>query len=322
MNYIIILNWKNYHETIKCIESVLTLKYEPFNVVICDNNSGDDSLQHIKVWLNERGYIKNYLLQESEITTSEFDRTPNSVFLIQNLENYGYAGGNNRGVIFALQDVDCEFVWILNNDTRVDDSALRSMVVKMRADANIGICGSLLIFDSARDKVQGVGGKFDKYFCISEHVYENREVEEILKIDDKDFVIDYVIGASMLVRRELFDKIGLMFEDYFLYYEEIDFCLRAHMQGYKIGVAKESFVYHKVGLSIGQGKSIFADYLSVKNRLIVSRRFYPKSYLFVWLSLSGVAFNRLRRKEWRKMSYIIKAFFWDAWIILFKYKAI
>ncbi|HDS5990867.1 glycosyltransferase family 2 protein, partial [Escherichia coli] len=121
--------------------------------------------------------------------------------------------------------------------------------------------------------------------------------------------IDYIIGASMFFSRECLETVGLMNEEYFLYYEELDICLRAKAKNFKLGICSESLVYHKIGASTDGGKSMMADLCSIKNRLVITERFYPQYYWTVWLSLFVVAFNRARRGEFNKMKRCLNVMF-------------
>ena len=99
--------------------------------------------------------------------------------------------------------------------------------------------------------------------------------------------MDYAVGASMLVTREFLSTVGLMSEEYFLYYEELDWALRAK-HGFVIGYARESLVYHKAGASIGSSnttsrRSLMSDYYLMRNRLVITRKFFPQYLLSVRL---------------------------------------
>ncbi|HAO3154756.1 TPA: glycosyltransferase family 2 protein, partial [Escherichia coli] len=134
-------------------------------------------------------------------------------------------------------------------------------------DKKIGICGSRLVYFSERDKLQGLGGVFNPLFCSSYHYKANENAT--IEFDDEVISnsIDYVIGASMLISAEALNDIGVLCEDYFLYYEEIDYCLRAKNLGYRIYCATESIVYHKEGASTQKG--ILSDYFWVRNRILI-----------------------------------------------------
>lgn len=327
MNYVVILNWRNIEDTQHCLNSLLMVNNPDLNIIICDNDSGDDSLGQIeqklalpevRVMLAGRDIVR--LNEDAIINAAVLTQGP-ALYLLQNKENYGYAGGNNRGIRLALLDDRCDYIWLLNNDTEVTSESYLPLLRKMQSDKTIGVCGSVLLLEDDRERLQGVGGKFNQKLCISSHVLDGETLQNFRKRDCRDLKIDYVIGASMLISADVLKTVGLLSEEYFLYYEEIDFCLRVKKHG-KISFAEDSFVFHKLGSTIKKSKGVLADYLSIKNRLIVAKKFYPKYYPIVWLSLVGVLFNRFKRAEFVKAKNVVKVMTWDAITILFKHKTV
>ncbi|WP_149540370.1 glycosyltransferase family 2 protein [Escherichia albertii] len=317
--YIVVLNWENALETIKCLSSLFALEYDNYRIVVCDNNSQDSSVAEIINWIENKN-INLQVLTEEDI--DDFDRLrDNKIYIIKNNKNYGYAGGNNVGIKFALNDKTIKYIWILNNDTTVSPTALYSLCKKMHNHPNLGICGSLLLHQNNKSIIQAAGGVFNKVFCTTKHLYENVQWLELSESEKEHLNPDYIVGASMFIDKKVFETEGLLFEDYFLYYEEIDFCLRVRDK-YKISVDFNSHVYHKLGDSIKKGKSELADYLSIRNRLIIARRFFPISFLTVWLSLFVVMFNRIKRMQFSRAFKVLKVIFIDSWEILLKYKTV
>lgn len=103
-----------------------------------------------------------------------------------------------------------------------------------------------------------------------------------------------------MFNRLCLQQVGLMCEDYFLYYEEIDICNRIRQNNLKVGIASKSIVYHKHGASTGKGKSDVADYYSVTNRLLLARKFYKENLIFVKISFVIIIINRLKRLEFKR----------------------
>lgn len=300
MVYIVVLNWNGWKDTIACLESLMLLNYENYKIVICDNKSTDGSLDKIKDWYkinkNNFPYLANADYQY--IDTIDFNIYTSSnnkgLYLIQTGSNLGYAGGNNVGIKFCLKQTDMRYVWILNNDTEVTEDSLSRMVEKLQYNKNNGICGSRLVYHHDKTKIQALGGVFNSWLCTSKHYASGMRATETF---DDDFVsqnIDYVVGASALVSKELLIDVGLMSEDYFLYYEEIDFALRAKQYGYSICVATDSIVYHKEGATIKKLSGL-SDYYFLKNRLVLYKKFFKKKLVLSWLSLFVSLFRRIIR---------------------------
>ncbi|ENJ8539763.1 MAG: glycosyltransferase family 2 protein [Clostridioides difficile] len=311
MIYIIIVNWNGIDDTLACLNSLLKLSYKDFSIVVCDNGSLDDSLEKLGEWHCSLGDIdkKKYIYERINVNeVGQYRKKDDScgIYVIDIKKNLGFSGGNNVGINFALSQGDMKYVWLLNNDTVVDKNSLSIMESAFDKNKNIGICGSRLVYFDDRDKIQGLGGVFYPVFCMAKH-YKAHERSD-MKFDD-DIVsknIDYIIGASMLISKSVLDDIGGLCEEYFLYYEEIDFCLRAKKNGYQIFVATDSIVYHKEGASTKkESKGAVSDYYFVRNRLLVAKKFYPKWYLTVYLSIFIALINRVKRKEYKKARNVI-----------------
>lgn len=294
MNYVIILNWNGADDTISCLKSLGGLRSDRFKVVVCDNKSTDDS------WDKLEGYAK---------TQSDLD-----LCLIQTGANYGFAGGNNFGLRLALSDPEMEFVWLLNNDTKVDDDALNALINHMMRNPDVGICGSTLLYMDKPDIIQAVGGVYNTWLGTSRHVLAHHRYSPSLCFSVDSTSFDYVVGASMFVRRSVLERVGLLAEEYFLYCEEVDWVTRMKrtMPELKLGYAPLSLVYHKEGASTGsherQGKaySYTADYFMICSRIKYAKKFFPCKRWIVQLSMLVVALKRIKRKQWRSATLALR----------------
>ena len=320
MVYIVVLNWNGWRDTIACVESLMSLDYAKYKIVICDNDSSDDSVEQLLAWYKSNKAKFDYLqgaefsFLEGEQITNYQSSSDKGLYLLQTGKNLGYAGGNNVGLRFALQQEDMAFSWILNNDTEVAVSSLTPLVRCCESDSSIAVCGSRMVYFDERSKQQGLGGIFNKYLATTHHIEEG--VDPSTTYDDIliSQQIDYVIGAAMFITKKACVDVGLLTEDYFLYFEELDYAIRVKNKGYNLQIASNSFVFHKEGATMKREVSDFSDFLQVKNRLKISKRFFAKYYLIVWLSLFGVFFNRLIRRDFRQAYRILH-------IILFRDKA-
>lgn len=279
--YIIVLNYNNYHDTIECLNTLFQLYYKKYRILLIDNASTDNSDEILREFIDSEN---NYNIE-----------------YIQSKKNGGYAAGNNIGIKYALQQDDLGYVWILNNDTLVEPNSLNRMLEIMINDKSIGICGSKLVYSWNRTRIQGYGGRYNKWLAISKHV---------TKIDDID-AIDYPIGASLLVSREFIEKVGLMNEEYFLFFEEMDWVLRGKKQGFKTTCASGAVVYHKEGASISgddrkENVSKLGDFYSIRNRIVFTKKFYPYCLPTVYGGLCIAIINRIRRKQFDRIGMIFK----------------
>lgn len=312
--WIILVNWNGWRDTLECLESLLLLDYPDFRIVICDNGSDDGSLERIAGWVGERG-----------VTLARFQREGGSavlcgdplITLIDIGENLGFAGGNNVGIRHALAR-GAAYCWLLNNDTVVEPDALSQLVARMRQDASVGICGSTLRLYHDRDRIQALGGGFYyRWLGVPWHYGRctrwNRSAGLQLRAEAR---MNYVEGASMLVSRDFLERVGLLNEEYFLYFEEADWALRGRGR-FALGYAAGSVVYHKVGGSIGTSsnpsrKSYVCDFYNVRNRILFARRHHPFTLPTVYLVLMVEVLLRVLCGRWDRAGMILGLMFGGA----------
>ncbi|MBT0653017.1 glycosyltransferase family 2 protein [Geomobilimonas luticola] len=329
--YIIVVNYNGWQDTVECLESVFRSDYSKYRVIVCDNGSTDNSLQQIEAWAEGRldftgsassnfnqfqfPPVKkplNFALYTQETAELGGDRGNDAqLVLIRCGKNLGFAGGNNVGFRYALARDDMDYAWLLNNDTVVRPDALSRMVDRLKASPGAGMCGATLLHYHAPQKVQALGGAlYCKWFALAWHLGRWRRWGNKVNREKVEHLTDYPVGASLMVSRRFLDDVGLMCEDYFLYFEEIDWVLRGKGR-YKIVYAPESIVYHKVGASIGTSsnpaqKSEVCDYYNARNRILFTRRFYPEALPTVYLVLLGTVFSRLLLGQWKRAGMIFK----------------
>ncbi len=295
--YIILVNWNGWRDTLECLESLLQLDYPDFRIVVCDNGSGDDSLNQIRNWAdNHTVSLVEYQRREAE-SGGRDDSNPLLTIISIN-ENLGFAGGNNVGIRYGMARGDIDYYWLLNNDTVVKPDALTHLVGRMKENPEIGICGSTICLYHNRSKIQALGGG---YYChwlgLPWHYGRFTHWNGTVDYQRAEARMNYVEGASMLVSRKFIEQIGLISEDYFLYFEEVDWAVRAKGR-FSLGYAPESIVYHKVGASIGTSsnpakKSLTCDYYNIRNRIRFTKQYHPAALPTVYLVLLLEALVRL-----------------------------
>lgn len=308
--YIIIVNWNGGQDTVECLESLFRLTYTSFTMVVCDNGSSDDSLAVIKRWAESR--CLDYGEYSSEEAEQDGKRDADfPLVVIRSTVNLGFAGGNNVGMRYALAKRDNAYVWLLNNDTVVEPDALTRLVERMEQQPSVGMCGSTIRLYHNPEKIQAQGGG---YYCrwIGLPWHYGRWGRKINQRRAEAWM-NYVEGASMLVSRQFLEEIGLMCEDYFLYFEEADWAIRAKGR-FQLAYAPQSVVYHKVGKSIGTSsnpakKSYTCDYFNIRNRILFTRRFYPAALPIIYLVLLGALLLRLFLGKWDRAVMILKLLF-------------
>lgn len=321
---IVILNYNGWSDTIECLESILKSDYNNFKIVLVDNDSTDGSILKIKEWAKGNLVVGNSFHPSFENLIFPFHPKPiniqpntvkfselghKSIILIQAYQNNGFSAGNNIGIVYSLEDSQCEFVWLLNNDTIVPPDCLKELVIHSSADSNLGLLGAKLVYYSKPEVIQALAGTINKNTGASTELGQGQNLEFRLQ---EDVPFDYIVGASMFAKRKFIEDVGLMCEDYFLYNEEPDWCLRALKKGWAYNVCYNSVVYHKQGSSTGNSSKIKSekiDLIGLKSRLIFMRKFYPNKMTLVYFSFLGVILNRVKRFQFKRIPKIIKLMF-------------
>jgi GT2 family glycosyltransferase len=242
--FVVVLNWRRAADTIRCVESVLRTSYQPVEIVVVDNASGDGSVARL---------------------TEAFPK----IAVIENSENLGYAGGNNAGIRYAL-DRGADYVLLLNNDAVVDRNLVRDLLAAAEGDRRIGIVGPKIYDYDVPTRIWFAGAVIDWETGESPHI----GLGEIDRGQYDDVVeVDRLTGCAMLVSRSVLDRVGLFDPDYFLYYEDVDLCVRAARAGYKSVCVRSAKVWHKESSSTGaRHGSDLHTYYHTRNRLIFLRK--------------------------------------------------
>lgn len=290
--WILLLNWRNAKDTFECLDSIdACIDHEIAGVVLCDNGSNDGSLEAFQKWLQDKTWpYTHYQYQAGEFIwqasiEQEQHRLP--LVLIDNQSNLGFAGGNNIGLQFIQTRLEYDFVYLLNNDTLIEANTVSSMVAQFEQNPKMGLCGSKVIYAHTPTKVQAYGGaRFNRYLgrAVNLGAMANRNVQE--DIEQVRAHLDYILGASTMISKSFLETVGGMEERYFLYYEEIDWAVRAKRAGFVLGYAPDSIVFHKEGASIGSsfektGRSPLSAHYMITSKLRFTAKFYPFLLPFV-----------------------------------------
>jgi len=329
--YIVLLNWNGWGDTIECLECLLRLQYPDYRVVVCDNGSEDGSIDRIRDWADGRLDVRvspgmdarclSFPPVGKPIPYFEYERAAAEaggrtgvdapLVLIRTGGNLGFAGGTNVGLRYGLAKGDLDYAWILNNDTASLPDSLGALVRRMEQDPGVGFCGSTILRYAAPGRIQALGGAaYNKWIGSNRHLGLSLKYPLVVDETEIEKRMRYVIGASMLVSRRLLGEIGLMCEDYFLYFEELDWATRAKGK-FSLAFASRSVVFHKEGGTIGtksdpMEKSFLSDYYSLRNRLVFTRKHHPVALPTVWLGLFVALARRLRRGQLDRAGMIVR----------------
>ncbi len=226
---IVIVNWNKKDYVINLLSSLQTIEYENYELIVIDNASSDDSVEAIK---------KEYL----------------NLKLIVNKENLGGTGGFNTGIKYALDQHTYDYIWLLDNDAEVEKRTLSELVKAMESDSDIGIAGSRIMDTEQRDITVEAGALIRRDTIGVNPLYRNsKEID--LKHNILD--VDYVAICSALVRVKSLEKVGLMDERYFIFWDDMDWGLEFKEAGYRVVAVINSLVYHP---AFTEKRGVLVDY--------------------------------------------------------------
>lgn len=261
---ILILNWNNLYDSLSCLESLLSLEYENYKIIFIDNGSTDGSFEGILEFLKEKGIP--FLVVENSYQyniNGYIDIT--KVFIIRNTDNFGYTGGFNTGLRFVLEFGRFDYIWILNNDTVVERSALNKLVdcfERQKAKGvKVGAAGTTLLYPNG--KLQAVCG------CRLVKVIGNSSF-----LTKKVQHLDYIVGASLFLDMDALKNVYLFDERFFLYWDDADYSIRLKKAGYELICCDDVIVYHKEGGTAGRIEKL-NDYYWVRNGLLFTWKHQP-----------------------------------------------
>jgi GT2 family glycosyltransferase len=230
--------------------------------------------------------------------------------LILSHENLGFAGGNNLGI----KEGAGKYFFLLNNDTEVDPDFIEPLVDLMESNPQIGIGSSKLVYYSQPDTLQfagstGINPYTGRGFAIGHGEKDDAKF-------DKSYKTLLAHGAAMMISRAAIEKVGMMAELFFLYYEETDFCERIKRAGFEIWYCGKSKVYHKESMSVGKESPMKVYYLT-RNRIVYTRRntkglqkLLALSFFYSFSFPKGI-FKYLLRKEFKLLASFWQGAIWN-----------
>ena len=244
--YVVILSWNGREDSLACLESLGKIADPPFRIILVDNGSVDGTAEAVRA-----GYP--------------------SVEVVATGKNLGFPGGNNVGIRRALKD-GADYVCLLNNDTVVDPSFLAEFLAAAGRFPEGGIFGARVYYLEQPSVVWSQGIAINALTGRVRTSFFNSPGKDV---PDGAVEVKAVSAACMFVRREVFEKAGLMDERYFLCYEDIDLCLRARTAGFQIYSVPAARVWHRVSASMGGEGSATIIYYSTRNHLLMAQERLP-----------------------------------------------
>lgn len=252
---VIIVGFRNLPDIQRCLGALAQSVHEDFEIFICENG-GDAAFEALSSTLPPA-------LPGGQ-----------RVRAVKASGNVGYAGGVNIGI---RETPDADAWWILNPDTLPDRPALAALLKRLGKGDCHAVGGTQYFADG---RVQSDGGRWRPWLARAESIGHGRQLSGSVAPESVEQAMNYITGASMLVSRDFVAMTGLMREEYFLYCEEVEWCLRALRKGARLGFAPDAKVLHHQGASTGSGQSVrdrprLPIYLDERNKMLVTRDCFP-----------------------------------------------
>jgi GT2 family glycosyltransferase len=286
--YIIILNWNLKAETITCIDSVLRAGAVAEHIIVVDNGSNDGSPESIREY---------------------FDPPP---FILETGKNLGYAGGMNQGIRMGLE-YGAKWFLLLNNDTIVDQHMLMELDEASQKVPENTILAPLILNYERPEYINYIGDRRILNTFITHTLYCGESVRKNLP---EILFVDFFTGCAILIPAEVFRVIGLFDEYFFMYAEDIDFCWRAQIAGYRLACATHARLRHKVSASTRHDQPR-NRYWRISNQINFYRRYSQKfqiliMFLFTVCRSLGITLKDLWHRQPELLVPLWQGFY-DGW---------
>jgi hypothetical protein len=256
----VVLNWKQAEKTAQCVESLYEDGYGDQEIVVVDNASGDGSATYLR------------------------RRFP-CILILENQRNLGFAAGCNAGIRRALQEEECRYVFLINNDAEIAGGGLEAAVRLAETDPSIGLVGGKVRYSREDRRLWHAGGSIDR---LRGQAHSRAAGAVDRGQFDRTEDVGFVSCGFALVKRAVFERIGLLPEEYFFGQEEWDFSLSASRAGFRLLYCHEFLGFHE-----GDGSHWNSDpkfvYNSYRNKLIFQQKYLPGWAWPLWLA----AFERI-----------------------------
>lgn len=294
---VIIVTYNAEDVILDCLESLMAVKDTPLKIIVVENASQDDTAQVIRDWANgSKTYSPSPKLAISmvacpkpvhmQVVINEAEATSclGQLTLIHSKQNDGFAGGVNRGLAIAANDPNIEHFWILNPDCITTPKTPARYIACAAANPSYGLMGGRTCYMNPADRIQIDGGTVNLWTGVTSNL--NPGLPHATTPPPASTDMEFISGANLLASRSFYEKIGPMREDYFLYYEEVDWAFRRG--DFNLVYCPNALVFHHAGTAIGSQAfdgiaSPFSHYFKYRSRMKFVRRFRPMALPITYL---------------------------------------
>ena len=285
-----------------CLSSLRASTDVDLRVVVVDNASTDDTCEAIRQWAGDHLDAGQF----TEATVGEKVPAGCWLTLLRAPINGGFAYGTNRALELLLEDRSVDLFWVLNPDCEVmPDTA--ATYARAGHDGEFALMGGRTLYAADRDIIQTDGGRVSRWTGVCQSVNLGQPVASTPPPTAQS--LDFITGANCVASRQFMETAGLMEEDYFLYYEEVDWAMRRG--ALPLRLVPEARVHHLAGASIGSGThkrraSAFANYFNYRNRMRFLCRFNPAALPTALAFASAKAMQLAMKGGWSEAGGLLR----------------
>ena len=287
---IITVNYNQLALSCALLDSIRKVNYSNCEVWLVDNASRENPEAHLKAHYPE-------------------------VNVIVSPDNLGFAGGNN----LAVQKCTGDYLFFINNDAELTEGCLEKLLHLFEKNNNLGIVSPLICYypseeTNFKDIIQYAGTT-----PVSNFTARNKTLSEgelFTQQFDKASSTAYTHGAAMMISRQALQDVGMMYEDFFLYYEELDWCEQIRKAGYEIMIEPRTYIYHKESVSVGKASPLKTYYIN-RNRILFMRRNRSLlqvavfSLFLLFFTIPKNMLTHIFKGEWEHVKAFSKAIWWN-----------
>lgn len=275
-----------------CLESLMAAGGDRLRIVVVDNDSSDDSVAAVQDWAAgtvayaappEIPFALSPVAKPLALSQGGPDMAPDrdaALTLINSGANRGFAGGVNVGLAYLARFAEIEHFWVLNPDSMVPAPSVAALLARLETltPGSYGLMGGRVVYLENPDRIQIDGGLLNPRTGVTGNYNLGKSHAASAPPDPTE--LDFITGASMVASRAFYESVGPMREDYFLYYEEVDWAMRRG--DLPLAYCDGLLVYHWGGTAIGspvhgRAASSFSLYFKHRGRMRFLRRFHPRA---------------------------------------------
>jgi len=236
---IVLVNWNGKVDTLECLDSLHSLEYPNYQVVVVDNASTDGTVEH---------FHPDYCW----------------VHVIEAGDNLGFVGGNNLGIDYALS-ILADYILLLNNDTLVSPDFLTKLVEVLESDPGVGMAGPLIYYYKDPGIIWSAGGEVN--WKLGDSSMVGLDQVDQGQFGTQPYSVDFLTGCAMLLPVEVIQKVGKLDTRFFAYYEDTEWCIRIAKAGFTLKVVPQAKIWHKISKEARETTPRVHYYMS-RNRLL------------------------------------------------------